>query len=285
MGPGLRYHVVSLTAVFLALGVGMVIGSSQLQGAIVDRLTTQIKALNQRYAAEVAPLREEQQRRRREVEALRPRILRGVLKDTHVAIVVTGDYPDLVQPVRAALEEAGAVVTGVANVAPDVEERYGVHKATIDPVLAALAPGSQPGLPAVWSVLAAALTHPENQALMDGLTGTDLVSLNGTFSSPCRTVVIIGGATGDREDRSASVDGDLIAGLRSLGVRVAGVEPTTAVISYVPVFSRQGAASIDNIDTDTGQICLPLALTTDPGDYGIKRTARGGAFPPVSAQP
>lgn len=285
MGPGIRYHVVSLTAVFLALGVGMVIGSSQLQGAIVERLTTQIKALNQRYITEVAPLREEQQRRRRELEALRPRLLRSVLKDTHVAIVVTGDYPDLVQPVQSALEDAGAVVTGVATIPPDVVERYHVRQSSIDPVMVGLAPVSQAGLPTVWSVLAMALTRPDGAAATEALTGSDLVSFSGTFSAPCRTVVLIGGASGDREDRSATVDGDIVACLRSQGVRVAGVEPTSAVISYIPVYSRQGAISVDNIDSDSGLVCLPLALASEPGDYGVKRTARSGLFPPVVQQP
>ncbi len=41
-----RYHVVSLTAVFLALAIGLVVGTAALNGPVVDGLDSQVKNLS-----------------------------------------------------------------------------------------------------------------------------------------------------------------------------------------------------------------------------------------------
>ena len=47
----LRYHIVSITAVFLALGIGVVMGTSFLGKATVDQLKTQISRAESRIDA------------------------------------------------------------------------------------------------------------------------------------------------------------------------------------------------------------------------------------------
>ena len=42
-----RYHVVSLTAVFLALAIGLVVGTAALNGPAADALNDQVDALSQ----------------------------------------------------------------------------------------------------------------------------------------------------------------------------------------------------------------------------------------------
>ena len=41
-----RYHVVSLTAVFLALAIGLVVGTAALNGPVADSLKDQVTALS-----------------------------------------------------------------------------------------------------------------------------------------------------------------------------------------------------------------------------------------------
>ena len=44
----LRTHIISLTAVFLALGIGLMLGSTFLDRTFVDALDAQVKSLNGR---------------------------------------------------------------------------------------------------------------------------------------------------------------------------------------------------------------------------------------------
>ena len=41
-----RYHVVSLTAVFLALAIGLVVGTAALNGPVADSLKDRVNALS-----------------------------------------------------------------------------------------------------------------------------------------------------------------------------------------------------------------------------------------------
>ena len=49
-----RFHLVSLVAVFLALALGVVMGSTVIDRAIVDRLSSQIDSVKKRADAERA---------------------------------------------------------------------------------------------------------------------------------------------------------------------------------------------------------------------------------------
>ena len=47
-----RYHVVSLTAVFLALAIGLVVGTAALNGPVADTLSDQVdRAAQGQHAA------------------------------------------------------------------------------------------------------------------------------------------------------------------------------------------------------------------------------------------
>ena len=57
-----RYHVVSLTAVFLALAIGLVVGTAALNGPVADSLRDQVSALskdNGNFRAQANQYREE----------------------------------------------------------------------------------------------------------------------------------------------------------------------------------------------------------------------------------
>ena len=57
-----RYHVVSLTAVFLALAIGLVVGTAALNGPVADSLNDNVNGLrkdNQQLRETVASLKEE----------------------------------------------------------------------------------------------------------------------------------------------------------------------------------------------------------------------------------
>src|SRR5438874_6213158 len=94
MAPGFRYHVVTIAAIFLALGVGIVIGSSFVQSPIVDRLTRQLGSLNEQFKRDVVPLQESNRQYASFVDAITPLMLAGKLAGVRVALIQTGDYPE-----------------------------------------------------------------------------------------------------------------------------------------------------------------------------------------------
>ncbi|MFF5085552.1 copper transporter [Actinoplanes sp. NPDC000266] len=114
-----RYHVVSLTAVFLALAIGLVVGTAALNGPVAENLKSQITALNKDNSNkrdQINQYRDELNRSQEFATEIAPTLLNGKLtgrKLTVVALPGTADYAD---DVAAMLKVAGATITATVTV-------------------------------------------------------------------------------------------------------------------------------------------------------------------------
>src|SRR5438105_3953449 len=135
-----RYHALSLVAVFLALGIGIVLGSS-LGDTVVSQANRDIASslrgdLNSarsdaRVAHAAVGAREQL------LKALFPRLVGGQLTGTKIAVVASGKLPAAVESdVRDAVKGAGGTLAGISSIAtpPDV----GALGAAVDPRFAGL---------------------------------------------------------------------------------------------------------------------------------------------------
>ncbi len=115
-----RYHIVSITAVFLALGIGTALGSTFLDRATVSVLDSSIRSAETRIEATDG----ENDRLRTQVEAAEARdqalaldagasVGRGRLADVPVLVLVAPDVEtELLDRLRTTLEQADADVRG-----------------------------------------------------------------------------------------------------------------------------------------------------------------------------
>ena len=124
MGPiNIRYHVISLAAVFLALGVGIIVGSNtnffgissliEKQNAVIGRLEDNYKEIRK----EVRDTRAEADAQKQYIEALEVGViaplLAGKLDGLRLGIVILGDFADETtneEPLLARLKASGAAV-------------------------------------------------------------------------------------------------------------------------------------------------------------------------------
>lgn len=116
----LRYHIVSITAVFLALGIGLTLGSTFLDRVTVDTLKNQLETVQTRVdetEAANGALNDRvgglEAREQELLSELPERALAGHLTDVPVLLVVTEDTgDDEVDRTMAAVAGAGADVVG-----------------------------------------------------------------------------------------------------------------------------------------------------------------------------
>ena len=144
-----RFHIVSLVAVFLALAVGIIMGSTVIDRALVDTLEDQQQSLR----ADLDDLSEENRTLRRDLGDLREegerlageggqRLLSGTLADVPVLVVaVRGVDPGVLDDLGALLETAGVAEQGTLwlterlalrdeEAAADLAEALGLDPAT-----------------------------------------------------------------------------------------------------------------------------------------------------------
>lgn len=112
----LRYHIISIAAVFLALALGVVLGST----AISDRLLSGLSSNREQLSHQVGDLQNERNALRARLTdadafdaSVGPRIVNGALRGRTVVLVTTADAnPADRDALRGLLGNAGATVTG-----------------------------------------------------------------------------------------------------------------------------------------------------------------------------
>lgn len=117
-----RFHLVSLVAVFLALALGVVVGSTLVDRAIVDGLRDRIdevEANADEQASRNAELTREIELAKDYAKAALPHLVAGRLLNVHVSVVALRGINDgAVRDVTDTLRAAGAVVPGVLWLEP-----------------------------------------------------------------------------------------------------------------------------------------------------------------------
>ena len=267
--PDIRYHFVYLIAVFLMLGVGMLVGASFVGPDQIKRQTTYIRdlrALSEQTLQQARASQDQLGKAETLLDGLRPALVHGRLGGRRVTLVQTGDYADATQDAADALRDAGA--------APIVTLALSAKWATLDDT-------SRSGALSDLAHALCAGTAADAQArALQSLKDQRLVTVTGDLNAPCGLFVLVGGARDDTGPTSAgALDGALIGQLQAASQSKAvlvGCEPLGAGASFVPAYQGAQIATVDCIDRPEGQLALPFALLggADTDDYGLKPTAK-----------
>src|SRR3954471_877248 len=117
-----RFYVVTLVAVFLALAMGVVVGSTLIDRAIVDSLKSSVDSVSDRLDRQ----RDENARLRKEIDELHdyadktaPAVVDGALDGGAVAVVAErGVDSDAVEAATAMLQQADGAAPGILWLEP-----------------------------------------------------------------------------------------------------------------------------------------------------------------------
>lgn len=300
-----RYHIVSIVAIFLALAVGIVLGSGPLKddigGFLEDRTATLAKEKVD-LQDQVSALRSGLDSSNQYAELVQPNVLNGLLTEDYVAIVVLPDASsDSVDAVRDAVADAGGTVTG----------RFDITSAWADPdqqtVLARVAQSLARGdfeddSPTGEEILSAAiLTDNDRQAgeefspstaVISALSQTGFVNSSDDPVARAGSVIVVG-SNHDDEQVASTQWRDLMTALDNAGnAEVVAGPPESALPGGVVAEVRtselaQRISTVDSLDIASGVttsvLALVDALSGRVGHYGTGADASGPAPDPVPA--
>lgn len=280
-----RYHIISLVAVFLALGMGILVGTmigekgavSQPQKALVERIEADFGQLR----AENRLLNEQNQANEKFQRAVLPVLISGQLVQKNVALVVTTSLDPSIQKVLAnVFEMAGGRLVSTTTLAPHLalDKKENVEK--VNTLLGVT------GLPLrqlkgrVLGEIARNLVTGQNPKFIGDLAASGIIATDGAYDVPVNAVAIVGGSEENKKDDPETIDIPLMKALLEFNIQVVGAETTKVKVSYMPIYQRTGIATVDNIDSPIGEISLVYALKGERGNFGIKSTAQQ-AVPPL----
>ncbi|HHV62640.1 MAG TPA: copper transporter [Firmicutes bacterium] len=289
----MRYHIASLVAVFLALGLGILIGSAMGGN---DALIEQQKRLIDRLEMDFAQIKQDREKLQVKLNLVErelassvefektafPVLVAGKLQSKNVAIIRTGDSVSRrsEEAIVRALKDAGANITSVTTVLRPFELTSGDARARDELFkclgLDAIQTEPQPkDIPVrLATALAREIASGTGLTLVPALEELGFVQVSGRYQGYVDAVVILGGSSEESRMAAKSVDLPLIDAFSAFGVRVVGVEAAGASKSYMKLYKEKGIPTVDNADMVLGQLSLVFALAGENGHYGIKETAR-----------
>ena len=309
----LRSHAISLAAVFLALAIGVALGSGLLSNTLlsglrddkhemqnqINGLTDDKNGLNEKLSAAG------------EFDAqMSPRILRDALTGKSVVVFRTPDAADDdVDALTRFVGAAGGTVSGTVALTQEFVDANSAEKllsVVNSPIVPAgrqlntksVDQGSQAGDLLGIALLRAkdpgtpAVDDAQRDAVLTALRDTGFITYGRDRIGPADTALIVtgGGLEADAGNQGATV-ARLAAGLapHGAGTVVAGRDGSASGTAAVAVtrsdLALAGAVStVDDIDTQSGRITTVLALQElaaggRPGQYGIGQGATAVTVP------
>jgi copper transport outer membrane protein MctB len=309
----LRTHAISLAAVFLALALGVALGSGLLSNTVlsglrddkqqlqsqIDGLTDQKNAIGEKLSA--AGKFDDQ---------MAPRILHDAFVGKSVVTFRTPDATDDdVEAVSRMVQQAGGTVTGTISLteefvdANSAEKLLSVVNSPIVPAGAQLSTksvdqGSQAGdLLGITLLLnrnpaVPAVDDQQRDTVLTALRDTGFITYGNQRVGAANTALIVsGGSLGDDAGNRGATVARFAAGLapHGSGTVIAGRDGSGSGTAAVAVTRSDGAlatsvSTVDDVDNASGRITAVLALADlinggRPGQYGVGQGATSVTIP------
>ncbi|AEF39979.1 copper transporter [Hoyosella subflava] len=292
----LRYHAVSLVAVFLALALGLVLGSTTLADRVVQNLRSDRSGLTEQAEA----LEAERDTALNELDAASEftvtyadRLLDGELRDQAVVVFAApGADPDDVAGVRDMLTRAGGSIHGTVTLTEaftDVAEAERLRGLVTNslPAGAQLDTGATDQGSMTGDLLGTAFLHAqgegpqgtdeERQVILDVLSSGGFIAPEGAVT-PAASAVVVTAAQQERDGNDGAFVARFAAGLAAHGAVVAAGGPESADGNHALAVIRSetsmasAVSTVDNAGTAPGRVTVALALAErlrgDSAHYG-----------------
>ena len=319
-----RYHLVSIIAVFLALAIGLVVGAAALQPTETKALlalSSHERKTNQTLEQDNNALSKQNAADQSFAQAASGRLLADLLAGQRVVLVTApGADNTTITGVTAAVQQAGAKLTGQVSLQPQFFDTGGGTESNLEaqarqaapPGVAAAGDAANPeyGQQSAANVIAAALVTKDgpgasaaaiqSSAILSGFAqqGYLHVSSNGgTLGAQRATLAVViipaappGSETGPLNQGLVVVaqalqgasNGTLLAG------SLAGSGPGSVIDAIASGNISASLTTVDSADLQTGQIMVAQALAGllaghKPAQYGVASNVVPSPAPTPSA--
>ncbi len=301
-----RYHLVSIVAVFLALAVGIVLGSTELRGAALtalDRTSSALSAKLNAADAENGALQQEVNGDRAFAQAAEPVLLAHLLDGQRVVVITAPGAPaGVVNGITTALGDAGATVSGQVALSARFADTSASNLSLLDQLTQRVVP---PGLTLAngtpqqqaAQVLASALVSSGSsssgssgsaasgsqagdsqaaQTILSSYSAGQFITVTGQPAQGATLAIIVTPASAPPAGNSDPANQAIVSlaqefGTGSEATVVAGPSSGSGQGSAISAVRSSGAANsastVDNADQVTGQIVVVQALHEQLGGH------------------
>jgi hypothetical protein len=273
-----RYHIVSIVAVFLALGLGILLGTTVLDRVVSDEFDRQVTRLTRELDTagdRIEELSAERSTRDTLLKELAPWVVAGRLAGRPVLFVDAGAPGDWRGDVRSSLVQTGATNAGSIT----LTDKWGLdvegQREELELIVTTVTPGFEPGADparAALTLLGQRFLEPTGRELVKALAegGFLRTSIEGDAASwppPGSAVVVFTGGESDAEAAAQR--------LATLARGTSAVAPTAVVCEST---EASGAVALLRKTEDLPNRLVTFdAAAADPTGVGVVLALDGAA--------
>ena len=286
-----RYHVVSIVAVFLALALGVVVGTTALNGPITTNLRQQVDSLKSDRSSLASQNQALQLRAANSDEfasTFAPLVIASSLKGKNVVIVgMPGASSSMKDGISRDITAAGGTLTGRIQLTGDYTDPRRANDikslvTTVHPIGLTLPATNDAGVLGGsllgFVLLSGQAQQTDTDSVLNSLVKLQMTKVESSNVAPADLAVIVGSGTLPVKDPGGLAQLSLVTQFQSSGGHtiVAGDSPTATGGGLVALVRadaviRGSVASVDDADTAMGQVAATLALANSV-------TGKGGAY-------
>jgi len=283
-----RYHAISLIAVFLALGIGVLLGVSIGEEGVVSGarkdLENSLRGDLSSSRGRVSDLRAELGIRDQFERQAYPGLVADLLPGFRIGVVAMGDLPSgYSEQIRDSVEPAGAEIASISVIRAPLQ---------LDKLAEELRRTSFAKLDRDSDTLSKFAERIGKQlgnggALVDRVKGDLFSSSRGEYRGLDGIVWVRDrdGLKGEDKQNQDRFETALLSGMRSTDAEIVGVETRDTDPSQIPFMTRQRLPSVDDLDLVAGRTALVYVLLGAAGQFGVKDTAAKLLPPPALDRP
>ena len=271
----MRYHIASLGAVFLALTVGLLLGSllvdsgalTKRQAKLMDSINKDVESVlhqNNELAKEVTELKTFQDQVWRAA-------VKGRLADKRILVVsFASDQEDVFNDISSAVSKAGAD-SAYMTISIKKEDLGNTD------LIKNLSAATNSSITVetfdsyLWQRIADEVSGREPIALLSALSNNDLIKIDDQSVLPVDGSIVLASKVGSENE----FDTKMLRALKSTDQSVVAAETSDLDPSRISVFQLASVSTIDNIETVSGWISAIYLLqeSSTKANFGIKPTA------------
>ena len=280
MHINMKYYVVTISAIFIALGIGILIGFnldgemffSEQQTQIIQKLEerlAEVKSQKEELEVAVQTFEKNREQLNSYIENSSSAIIENELEGKTIGMVYTTEdyfYPNVAEFIKKASGEVAFELLLKDTLAEELDmnafnQEMGTGFESKD---------------ALVEYILKTIVEDKNFEFANALSEKGYVKFTlykeGGFGA-VDSVVIAAGSMDENKAKMDLFDGNITRYFNQKNINAVEIEKKNVEFSYVSYYKKSKTSTIDNVDSITGKISLVMALGGKNGHFGEKETA------------
>ena len=268
MHINMKYYIVSIGAIFISLGIGILVGYnlnydqelSKQQASVISDLDNKFDALkvtNDNLEKSLADLSDDYDKAIAFINDNVNNLVVGRLTDKNIGIISTNQDNDYTKEINE------IITTANGNVAFDITLNNNIFNEKKIEALATKLNLEIKDTKDIIVYIEEALSESNASLKLKELEDAEMIkinSLNENYQS-YNSVVIVGGNNGKLgKEQYENIDKILIETLKDKEKNIVGVQESNTKFSYVDLYFNDKVTTIDNVDEGIGKLSLVMVL-------------------------